>query len=374
MQGFKLSDHLPAPLLTDGPLGLEVWQWLALVGLIPASLGIGLLLERPTRWLLKRVALKTRNEYDDALMRASQGPIILLWAALASRVLLLWVELPSKTATIIGGSGRLVVILALAWLLMRIIRVLQFGLPGTQWAVTRPALRSIIPLVARIARIFVLAAAILAIVASFGFEIGTILAGVGIGGIAIALGAQKSLEHFFGSVSIGIDQPFRVGDWVAAEGVAGTVEAIGLRSTQFRTIDRTLVTIPNGKLAEAKSENYGARDRIRFRTSVGLEYGTPAATIRSIRDELEVLLRAHAKVWQDNMTVRFVQLGASSLDIEVFCWIETTSIDDFRVIQEELLLGVMEVVEGHGASFAFPTQKLHLTGDAPALRPPAQPL
>jgi MscS family membrane protein len=93
---------------------------------------------------------------------------------------------------------------------------------------------------------------------------------------------------------------------------------------------------------------------------VGLEYGTPSATIRKIRDEIEALLRAHGKTWPDRVQVRFFQFGSSSLDIELFCWIETKMIDEFREIREELLLGIMEVVEGNGASFAFPTQTLHV--------------
>jgi MscS family membrane protein len=167
-------------------------------------------------------------------------------------------------------------------------------------------------------------------------------------------------------VSIGVDQPFRIGDWVNVGDVQGEIEGIGLRSTRIRTIDRTVVTIPNGSLAEARIENFGTRERIRFQAMIGLEYGTSAATIRAVRDDIEALLRGHPLTWPDRVQVRFSQFGPFSLDIELFCWLRTSQIDEFRTEREVLLLGIMDVVARHGASFAFPTQTLHLASGLPA--------
>ena len=186
--------------------------------------------------------------------------------------------------------------------------------------------------------------------------IATILAGLGIGGIAVALGAQKTLEHFFGSVSIGVDQPFRVGDWVTVDGVSGSVEAIGLRSTRIRTLDRTQVSIPNGRLADMRTENYGPRDRIRFHTEVGLEYSTTAAQVAQVRDGIETMLVQHPRTWPDVVVVRFFRFAPSSIDLEVLCWVDTTDLAEFRVIREQHLLGIMAIVERAGAQFAFPTR------------------
>jgi MscS family membrane protein len=278
----------------------------------------------------------------------------------ASRILLRWIALAAPAQAFVVEVQKAIAIVAVFWLLLRAIGVLQNAMPSAKWTETHPALRSLIPLGARIARLVVFAVGVLTVIAQFGYPIATILAGLGIGGIAVALGAQKSLEHFFGSISIGVDQPYRVGDWVSVAGIEGAVEAIGLRSSRIRTIDRTVITIPNGTLAEAQSENFGERERIRFNTTIGVEYGTKAATMRLIRDEIEKLLRAHPKTWPDRVFVRFAGFGASSLDIEIFCWLETTAIDDFKEMREELLLGIMEIVEGNGAGFAFPTQTIHL--------------
>jgi MscS family membrane protein len=359
-----IREHLPDAFLVSGPFDILRWQWLALLVLVPLAFFVGLSLASPTRALLRRLASRTDVEFDDALVAASRGPLILLWSVLASRVLLRWIALAAPAQAFVVELQKALATVAVFWLLLRAIGVLQNVMPSARWTETHPALRSLIPLGARIGRLLVFAAGVLTVIAQFGYPIATILAGLGIGGIAVALGAQKSLEHFFGSVSIGVDQPFRVGDWVNVNGVQGAIEAIGLRSTRLRTIDRTVITIPNGALAEAQTENFGERERIRFATTIGVEYGTSSATMRLIRDEIERLLRAHPKVWPERVVVRFIGFGASSLDIELLCWLQTTAIDEFKEIREGLLLAIMEIVEGNGTGFAFPTRTVHLKRSA----------
>jgi MscS family membrane protein len=361
-----IREHLPAPLLASGPFDVLWWQWIALLILVPLSGFIGLLLGRPTRGVLRKLVSRTDTDFDDRLLAASRGPIILLLGVAVSRVLLRWVALAAPHQAFIVELQQALAVVAVFWLILRSIGVLQDTLPAAAFATERPALRSLIPLGGRIARLIVFFIAVLTVISQFGYPIATILAGLGIGGIAVALGAQKSLEHFFGSVSIGVDQPFRVGDWVIVGGVEGEVEQIGLRSTRIRTLERTVVSIPNGQLAESQTENFGARDRIRFRTMVALEYATSAATMRAVRDGIEALLRAHPLIWPDRVVVRLREFGPSSLDLEVFCWLQTTDVDQFRAGREELLLGIMGVVERHGARFAFPTRTVHLTTGARA--------
>jgi MscS family membrane protein len=306
--------------------------------------------------LLKRLVSRTETELDDVLVDSVHGPIVLLIGVATSALLLYWIALPTGAETFIRDLQRATAVVAVFWILLRVIGVLQLALPATEWGRSHPALRSLIPLGGRIARLLVLVAGLLTVIASFGYPIATILAGLGIGGIAVALGAQKTLEHFFGSVSIGIDQPFRVGDWVIIDGVEGEVEAIGLRSTRIRTLERTVVSIPNGRLADMRSENFGPRDRIRLRTEIALEYATTAAQVAQVRDGIEAMLRAHPLTWPGRIVVRFFRFGSSSIDLEVFCWIETADVDEFRALREAHYLGIMRVVEQAGARFAYPTQ------------------
>lgn len=358
-----IREHIPSPLLNPGPFDILRWQWLALLILIPTAALIGWLLEKPTRLVFLRLSAKTDTEFDDKLIVAARGPVILLWGVLASRVLLRWIALATPVQSLIVNLQGAIATAALFWVVLRSIGVIQETVPLSDWGARHPALRSLIPLGGRIARLLIFLIAVLTVVSQFGYPVATILAGLGIGGIAVALGAQKSLEHFFGSVSIGVDQPFRVGDWINVGGTEGEIEAIGLRSTRIRTLERTILSIPNGQLAETRTENFAPRDRVFLRTTLGLQYGTSAATMRSVRDAVETLLRAHPQMWQERVVVRFKEFGSYALNIEVLCWIETTAVDEFREVRESLLLQIMEVVEQHGAAFAFPTQTLHIAKD-----------
>jgi MscS family membrane protein len=187
-----------------------------------------------------------------------------------------------------------------------------------------------------------------------------LLAGLGLGGLAFALAAQKTVENLFGSLSLAIDAPFRVGDFVKIEDFVGTVEAIGLRSTNIRTLDRTLVSIPNGRLAEMRVESYSVRDRLRLACTVGLVYGTSASQMRQVLEGLEAVLRAHPLIWPEAVIVRFKELGASSLDIEIMAWFRTSDWSKFQLIRQEVLLQFLQIVEGAGTGFAFPTRTVHV--------------
>jgi MscS family membrane protein len=223
-----------------------------------------------------------------------------------------------------------------------------------------------VPLGARTLQIAVLAMAVVAILADLGFAVTSLVAGLGIGGLALALAGQKTVENLFGAFSIGVDQPFRVGDYVVIEGVSGTVEVIGLRSTRIRTLERTVVTIPNGKLADMRIESFAPRDRIRFACVLGLARTTTAEQVRRVLRGIEALLRAQKKLWPDAVTVRMKEITPTSLDVEVQAWFLTTDFPEFQGIREELLLAFLGLVEEAGTSFALPPRALFMQGQQPS--------
>jgi MscS family membrane protein len=220
-------------------------------------------------------------------------------------------------------------------------------------------MRSIVVVARSIAKILFVGIAIIVVLSQLGYEVASLVTGLGVGTVALALAAQKTVENLFGSVSIGVDKPFSVGDFVKIEDFVGTVELIGLRSTRVRTLDRTIITIPNGRLADMRVESFSPRDRLRLAFKLGLVYETTAAQIREVLAGLDRLLREHPKIWAEDVVVRFESLGDSSLNIEVMAWFETTS-DEFHKIRQEVLLSAMDVVEKAGTSFAFPTRTIHL--------------
>lgn len=215
----------------------------------------------------------------------------------------------------------------------------------------------------RAAKVALVVLGVITLLDSIGFDVTTGLAALGIGGIALALGAQKTVENFVGSVTLIADQPVRVGDFCKAGDVVGTVEQIGMRSTRIRTLERTIVTIPNGELSSLKIENYAHRDRFWFHPTFGLRFETTPDQIRYLLVELRSILYAHPKVDPSPARIRFVKIGADSLNLEVFAYVNAIDFDEFLEVQEDLYLRMMDVVEASGTGFAFPSQTLYIARD-----------
>jgi MscS family membrane protein len=234
------------------------------------------------------------------------------------------------------------------------------------WAMNNASARSLLSIGSNILRGVIVGLGVLAIIAAVGYPVGTVLAGLGIGGLALAFGAQKTVENVFGSIALATDQPFRIGDFVKVEDFVGTVEDIGLRSTRIRTLDRTVISIPNGKVADQRLESFQLRDRMRLATTVSVTYGTTRSQMETILAGLEHALRSHPRIWPDAVVVKFKELAASSLDIEIMAWFAVPTWGDFQQCRQEVLLEFMRVVEDAGSSFAFPTRTVHVVNDAEA--------
>lgn len=215
----------------------------------------------------------------------------------------------------------------------------------------------------RFTKIVIIVIGMIVILAAFGVDVTTGLAALGIGGLALALGAQKAIENFVGSVMLITDQPIRVGDFCKAGDVTGTVEAIGMRSTRIRTVDQTLVTIPNGTLSSDTIENFAHRHKMKFQAVLGLRYETAPDKIREILAKLRVLLREHPKVDPSPARIRLIELAASAINLEIFAYISTSDFEEFMEIREDLLLRMMDTVKASGSVLALPSQTLYLSPD-----------
>ena len=196
-----------------------------------------------------------------------------------------------------------------------------------------------------------------------GINLTAVVAGLGIGGIAVAFAAQKTIENFFGGLFLVWDKPIRLGDYCKAGEHAGTVEHIGLRSTQIRTLARTVVSIPNGQLSSVSVENFTLRDRFLFKHTLNLRYETTADQLRFVLAGIRELLYRHPKVDSPTARIRFVAFGPSSLDLEIFAYVLETAQEPFLAVQEDLLLRIMDLVESSGSGFAFPSQTLYMARD-----------
>jgi MscS family membrane protein len=359
------EELIPERLMRPGPRDLLYWQWIALPVLFALALGAGRLLGWATRRLIARFARGDEHADDHAMLDRLSAPLTLVWAVLAVDLALPWLALYPPAEAFIERLVRAALFVAVLWFATRSIDVgalRALARPGTG---ANPAARSLLPLGAKAAKVTLLVIAAIAALSELGYPVGSLVAGLGIGGVALALAAQKTVENLFGSLAIGVDQPFRVGDYITVDGLSGTVESIGLRSTRLRTLDRTLVTMPNGKLADMRIESYAHRDRIKFGFTLGLPRDTSAATLRAVIAGVRARLAAAPKIWPD-VGVSLAKIGDATIDVEILAWFETKSWDEFTKLREEALLGILEEVEKAGARLVSPAAP-------PPPPPPARP-
>ena len=358
---MSLTTWIPEPLLHIGPWDLAWWQWIAIAVLIVLALIIGKVAVWAFSWALKRVVDRTTTTLDNELVARLRRPLRLLGTIAVFRLAMPLLELPAHREETIQDVLLAMLAIGIVWGVLRAIDVIVTHAGNASWASTRPSGRQLLMLIGRILKVVVVVIATVSFLGAIGLPIGSLLAGLGIGGIALAFGAQKTVENLFGAFALGVDQPLREGDFVRLEGdVMGTVDSIGLRSTRLRTLDRTMVTLPNGKLSDMRIETFAVRDRIRFATILNLTYSTSSAKLKAVLEGIERMLREHPKFYAPECTVRFLGFGASSLDVEILCYFATTDYGEFRVIREQVLISIMEILERAGSGFAFPTQTVHV--------------
>jgi MscS family membrane protein len=196
-----------------------------------------------------------------------------------------------------------------------------------------------------------------------GIPVYGIIAGLGVGGLAIALAAQPTIENLIGGLSLFADKPIRVGDYCRYGSDEGTVEAIGIRSTRIRGIDRTLTTIPNATLSKMPVVSFAPRDRMLMQFVIGVRYETGPEQLRYLLVKIREMLLGHPRIDPDSVHARFIGFGACSLDIEVFAYVTTRDRVEFLGIREDVFLRVMDIVEQSGTGFAFPSQTLYFARD-----------
>ncbi len=189
---------------------------------------------------------------------------------------------------------------------------------------------------------------------SLGVPVFGVIAGLGIGGIAIALGAQRTIENFFGAFTIFADRPVRVGDFCRFGDQMGTVESIGLRSTRIRTLERSVLTVPNAEFARFQLDNLALRDRMLMRTTLNLRLETTTEQLERVLRRVRELLIGDERVYDDPARVRLVAVGPLSLDLEIFAYIKTSNTNEFLAIREGLFMKILGVIEDAGTALAPP--------------------
>jgi MscS family membrane protein len=342
---------------------LPLLHWIFVLIILPLLVLLSWLLARALIRLVRPAVLRRVKNLTKNDMARLRMPITVLTIGVLLRILS-----PLSAYLYIRmfwfGTGTILMILAFTWLvirLTRIVRRLQIDKLHQAQLLNRIALTE---LIAWLVQGLLIIVGLLLLLKQAGFELTTALAGLSIGGVAIAFAAQKTIENLFGSVMVITDQPIRVGDFCQAGTIEGTVESIGLRSTRIRTPNRTLVTIPNAQFSAMNIENLAHRDKFLFRHTFGLRYETSAEQLQHILQDIRTMLSGYPGVEPSTHRTRFVRCGDSSLDVEVFAYVMTPDWPGFLAVQEDLLFRVMGIIEARGTSFAFPSQTMYITKDA----------
>jgi MscS family membrane protein len=359
-----LQEKVPKTLVETRFLAMPLWQWLAFLLFAPFALLIARALTYAGQAVLRwRLALRGVAPLPPQRF-FKLDPVTLAVAIL----------LHYRFVAYIGTSilyrlyyRRLVFLLfaiAFYWILTRITRAVARRIGSSLSRRGLYAERSIVSLVRRFLEILIFLVVLLMVLKTFGVDITPALAGVGIGGLALGLGAQKTFENVFGGVSILFDKVIVVGDVCKINNQTGTVEDIGLRSTRLRTNERTVLSIPNGVLASSTIENLRFRDKFLCQQVIRLRYDLSPDHVRFVLGEIRELLRENPKVEDPSSRVRFVRFADYALEIEIFCYILEGEFNAYLATQEALLLSIMDSLEKAGAVVALPTQTTFVTQDS----------
>ncbi len=335
------------------PLGiLERWQWVGMgLGFVFA-----ILLALIFSWIGIRVSTKTGLHKAEA---DSAQHLLTVWAlrGLASGAVLLisihYMGIPDEFSWLIVGLSWILVVFGSFMIAWRLIG----------WISRRHAKNQsvdghnlvLLSLATGMARIILLLGSIFLLAHLLSLPLNGVLAGLGIGGLAVALAAQPTLQNLLAGFTIYADRPVSVGDFCRFGDKTATVEYIGLRSTRLRTLDRTLISVPNAQFLDMQLENYALRDRRLLKTELQLRYETTPDQMRYVLAELRKLMIAHPMVLPEPKRIRFTGFGSHSLNIEIFVYILRPDIDGFTAIKEDLMLRIMNIIHDAGAQFAFPS-------------------
>ncbi len=313
-------------------------------------------------WLF-RLAKKTSWKVDDQMIPAVKGPfgwlVLIIGFFLAFSVLSFNPSVDDFILKMFQAASMTIVF----WGVLRVVDVLAEAMID----VARDRDMGVfhfIPLIKKAARTFLIVIAVILVIQNLGYSVGSLLAGLGIGGLAVALAAQESLGNFFGSISLVADRPFKVGDWIqVGNKVDGDVEEIGLRSTKVRTWSKSLLSIPNKVLANELIENWSKMPKRRVKQYVGVNYSTPPDVMDQIVEDIRQLLREDEGVQQDFILVNFTDFGESSLDILVYYFTTTTKWLEHMDVRQRINVKIMKAIEARGSSIAFPTRTINFEGE-----------
>ncbi len=352
-------DALP-PVAEREWFGLKLWQVVGLFIWLIFALSIRKLFESILLQYLANWAKKTRVDWDDLIIESIQKPLGLV--IMIGFLLLSYTNLQFSVSVTVVLSKLLEIALSISifWVIYNLIDIFAEYLKIITGKTENTLDDQLVPLIRKSLRVFVVVLGVIIILQNNGYNVASLIAGLGIGGLAVALAAKDTLANFFGSLTIFIDRPFHMGDWIKTGGVEGTVEEVGFRSTRIRTFYNSLVSIPNSSLANSEIDNLGMRKYRRLKTMLNLTYDTSPEQMEAFVEGIKAIVKANEHFRQDYYEIHFHSFGAHSLDVLVYVFFSVPDWSSELQQRHNFLLEILRLAKSLQVQFAFPTQTLHI--------------
>jgi MscS family membrane protein len=368
---------MPRVLVSHRLFGFSFADWIVLAASLFIPFILLIVMARGVVSLAKFTLRHSTRRHDvDAWQAGIRWPLIITLALVTQLLLIPILRLPLTLRFGYSRVGLILATIAFTWLIRKALTLGFAEARNMVWGKDRKSTQSLLLLGERLLKAFVVLVAVFAILTIIGVDTSTALAGIGIGGVALALGAQKTVENLLGGVFLLSDRVLAVGDFCTISNRQGWVEDITLRSVRLRTVDQSLVSVPAGVLAQAEIENFATREKILVQTTLRLRYGTTAEQVRNILSGIRTLLTENSNIEKETARIRLVNFGREAIELELFAYVRTAQVAQFLVEREKLLLDVAVIVESAGSGFARPTQFIYMdekpdaeSSAAPTARP-----
>jgi len=358
MDVFKNFINLFLEVWNEGILGIDIFQILIGLGIFLIFLLFRGLIGKIIIRRLEKIAKKTSNKLDDTFVEAMKGPAQFFPIVIGFFIASNYLDFSPGSQQLVDNLNRSLITILIFWLLHQFIQPVSYLLGGLEKVLTRELIGWII----KALKILIIILGAAAVLELWGIKIGPIIAGLGLLGVAVALGAQDLFKNLISGILVLVEKRFKIGDWIIVENIIeGIVERIGFRSTVVRKFDKSLAIIPNFQFAENAVINVSATTNWIISWIITLQYNTTVEQLKKIRDEIEKYITTH-KDYKTGLgyAVRVDKFSDSSIDMYIRCFTVTDDWDEWLKVKERLAIEIKQIVEKNNASFAFPSQSIYV--------------
>ena len=341
-----------------GILGVDIFQILIGIGIFLIFLIFRGIISKVIIKKLDNIAKRTSNKLDDTFVQAMEGPARFLPIVIGFFIASYYMTFSEESRAVVDTINRTLITILIFWVIHQIIEPISYILSGLDKVLTRELIGWII----KSLKILIFILGLAAVLELWGIKIGPIIAGLGLFGVAVALGAQDLFKNLISGILVLVEKRFKIGDWILVEGIIeGIVEKIGFRSTVIRKFDKSIAIIPNFQFAENAVINISQTTNWIISWTINLQYDSTIDQLKTIRNEIEDYIKKNEDYKPElGYAVRVDQFSESSIDMYIRCFTKTDDWDEWLAVKERLAIQIKQIVEKNGASFAFPSQSIYV--------------